>query len=81
VCGVYPIGSVVGSRSEWDPGINFGGGVGLRIGEHGEFYIESRYHYVWGKTISVPSNFPTGAPTVSGSTSGGYWPLTAGFRF
>jgi hypothetical protein len=82
VCGVYPISTIVGSRSEWDAGINFGGGVGFKVGEHAEFYIESRYHYVWGKTVPAASNLPAGTPNASGgSTSGGYWPLSFGFRF
>jgi hypothetical protein len=80
VCGTYPVSSVIGSRSEWDPGFNVGGGVGFRVGDSSEFYIETRYHYVWGQTIQPPAGttLPAGS---SGSTSGAYWPLTFGFRF
>jgi hypothetical protein len=75
ICGTVPIESVVGSRGGWDFGINVGGGVGFRF-EGGEFYVESRYHYVWGPefTSSIGS-----ATTVK--SNGQYWPLTFGLRF
>lgn len=83
LCGTYPITSVVGSRGGWDFGFNVGGGVGFRIGEQAEFFIESRYHYVVGPDIQIP---PTATPlgtagATGGSTDGHYWPLTFGFRF
>ncbi len=79
VCGRYPIDAVVGSRGGWDFGFNIGGGVGFDLGASSEFYIETRYHYVWGPKIA-----PTGTPAAGqtgGGTNGSYWPLTFGFRF
>ena len=80
VCGVYPIEDVLGSRGGWDVGFNIGGGVGFRVGESSEFYVETRYHYVWGPEIvsATPLTTTTGS---GGSTNGQYWPLTFGFRF
>ena len=79
VCGSYPIESVLGDRSSWDFGFNIGAGVGLRF-EGVEFYIESRYHYVWGDEVTPVGQLPGGAPG-SLKTNSAYWPLTFGFRF
>ena len=80
VCGTYPVEAVLGSRGGWDFGFNFGGGVGLAIGEDAEFYIESRYHYVAGPEIEpTAAQLPTTAR--GGSATGHYIPLTFGFRF
>src|SRR5512138_3370064 len=68
VCGAYPVESVVGSRGGWDFGMNFGGGVGFKIGDEGEFYIESKFHYVWGPDIQ-PTATPTGSTATGGSTN------------
>jgi opacity protein-like surface antigen len=78
VCGTYPITSVVGSRGGWDFGFNVGAGVGLPIGEEAEFYIESRYHYIWGPEIVPPAGSAT---TTAQKVNGLYLPLTFGFRF
>ena len=78
VCGVYPVSSVVGSRSSWDWGFNIGGGVGFGLGEDAEFYIEMRYHYTGGPEFTPPAGL-TGA--TGGSANGNYLPLTFGFRF
>jgi opacity protein-like surface antigen len=75
VCGTYPIDAVIGSRGGWDFGFNVGGGVGFRLGEESEFYVESRYHYVAGPDVKSPSG------AQGGSTSASYIPLTFGFRF
>ena len=80
VCGTYPIESIVGERSSWDFGINIGAGVGFRF-EGVEFYVESRYHYVWGPEITPSGQLPAGAPTGPLSTNSSYWPVTFGFRF
>ncbi len=83
VCGYYPVTSVIGSRGGWDFGFDIGGGVGFKIGEAAEFYIESRYHYVVGPDIQPAAgvNPPPGQTFTGGSTSGSYYPLTFGFRF
>ena len=65
VCGTYPVEAVLGSRGGWDFGFNFGGGVGLAIGEEAEFFIESRFHYVLGPDIQ-----PTATPWAT-ATGGG----------
>jgi Outer membrane protein beta-barrel domain len=81
VCGVYPVTDVIGSRGGWDFGFNFGGGVGFGIGESSEFYVEMRYHYVWGPDIESNVATPLGTTSTGGSTNGSYYPLTFGFRF
>jgi hypothetical protein len=81
VCGAYPVSDVIGDRGGWDWGFNIGAGVGFSIGESSEFYVESRYHYVWGPTIATPEQLPSGADPDEGKTNGSYWPLTFGFRF
>ena len=83
VCGVYPVSTIVGTRGGWDPGFNIGGGVGFKIGDSSEFYIETRYHYVWGPDIQpTTGNLPAGTPALTGGkVNGSYWPLTFGFRF
>ena len=81
VCGVYPIEGVVGSRGGWDFGFNLGAGVGFGIGETAEFFVESRYHYVWGPEFKSDVSLPGGVESRGGSTNGTYYPLTFGFRF
>jgi opacity protein-like surface antigen len=70
-----PVDQVVGSRSSTDFGINLGGGVTFKMGESALFYVEARYHYVWGPSVENPS---TGE---SESANGTYFPITFGFRF
>ena len=82
LCGSYPISDVIGSRGGWDFGFNVGGGVAFNLGDEAEFYIETRYHYVWG-----PETAPPTATPVAGSTfepvkvNGQYLPITFGLRF
>jgi len=81
---LVPIDTIIGDRSSNDFGINFGGGI--TFGHDAKFYIESRYHYVWGKTVSpVAANLPAGSSNAvcSGgcSTNAGYFPLTFGVRW
>jgi opacity protein-like surface antigen len=79
------IDQIIGDRSSNDFGINFGGGI--TFGHEGKFYVESRYHYVWGKTITpTATTLPAGTATntaCSGgcSTNASYFPLTFGFRW
>jgi len=81
VCGTYPIESIVGSRGGWDFGFNVGAGVGLPIGEGLQFYIETRYHQVWGPEFVPPAGIPVPNASSSFKADGQYWPLTFGFRF
>jgi hypothetical protein len=86
ICGNVPVGGVLGSRGGWDFGINAGGGVGFRFSDGGEFFIESRYHYVWGPDVDGegagpgPGPGPGNGPN-AGRSNGQYWPLTFGVRF
>ena len=79
ICGTYPVESILGERGGWDFGVNFGGGVGFRF-EGVEFYIETRYHYVWGPEVATQGALPANAPA-NRSANSSYWPLTFGFRF
>jgi len=80
---VVSVDNILGDRSSNDFGINIGGGV--TFGHEAKFYVETRFHYVWGPTIN-----PTAATLPSGTTtncSGGcssnasYFPLTFGVRW
>ncbi len=46
-----PVDRIIGDRSSWDPGINFGGGITFRLGESALFYFETRWHYMWGPEV------------------------------
>jgi hypothetical protein len=72
------VDNILADRSSNDFGINFGGGI--TFGHEAKFYIEARYHYVWGPTITPPGGgaLPAGTPT---STNAPYFPLTFGIRF
>ena len=58
----YPVAvsvdNILGDRSSNDFGINIGGGV--TFGGEAKFYIETRYHYVWGPTINARCEPPGG---------------------
>jgi len=71
------VDNILGDRSSNDFGIDFGGGV--TIGHEAKFYIETRYHYVWGPTIQPVG----GGTTCSGgcSSNASYFPLTFGVRW
>ena len=75
----YPVAvsvdNILGDRSSNDFGINFGGGV--TFGHEAKFYVEARYHYVWGPTINVPA----GVTLANTSTNAQYFPITFGVRF
>jgi hypothetical protein len=80
------VDTIIGDRSSNDFGMDFGGG--LTFGKEGKFYIETRYHYVWGKKITpttvttLPTEATTPAQCTNGcSTNASYFPLTFGFRF
>ena len=73
------VDNILGERTSNDFGINFGGGV--TFGHEAKFYVEMRYTYVWGPTITTPTNLPAGATPSSTSSNATYWPLTFGVRF
>lgn len=75
---------ILGDRSSTDFGINFGGGV--TFGREAKFYIESRYHYVWGPEITpsagtLPASGSTGTCASGCTTNAAYFPLTFGVRW
>jgi hypothetical protein len=76
------VDQIIGDRSSNDFGIDFGGGI--TFGHEAKFYIESRYHYVWGPSITSAGTLPAGtaAPCSGGcSSNASYFPLTFGFRW
>jgi len=74
------VDNIIGDRSSNDFGINFGGGV--TFGHEAKFYVEARYHYVWGPTVNNGTQLPAGTTTSSGtSTNATYFPITFGVRF
>ena len=72
VCYPAPVSTdaIVVDRTSTDFGVNVGGGVSF-----GAFYVEARYHYVWGDDVQAPG----GGQTYS--TNATYFPITFGFRF
>lgn len=76
------VDQIIGDRSSNDFGINIGGGV--TFGHEAKFFVESRYHYVWGPTINQPTATP--ASTTTGCSNGctsnmAYFPLNFGVRW
>ncbi len=71
---VVSVDRIVGDRNSWDPGIDLGGGVTLGLGESAQFYVEARWHYVWGPSF-------TDANGTEQKANGQYFPVTFGFRF
>ena len=68
------VDQIIGDRSSWDPGFNIGAGVTIALGESAQFYVEARWHYMWGPEF-------TDANGVSQKANGQYVPVTFGFRF
>jgi alpha-D-ribose 1-methylphosphonate 5-triphosphate synthase subunit PhnG len=67
------IDRVIGERSSWDPGIDLGGGISFKMGDSARFYVESRWHYMWGPSF-------TDTAGVEHKANGQYLPITFGFR-
>jgi hypothetical protein len=65
---------VIGRRSTWDPGVNIGGGLAIRMGHAAAFYIEARWHHTWGPAF-------TDLGGVEQRVDGNYFPVTFGFKF
>lgn len=74
-----PVDQVVGSRSSTDFGMDFGGGVNYKMGEHTSLYFEVRYHYIWGPEIV--SATPLSGSSTPTKANGQFLPITVGFRF
>ena len=73
--GWVPVDAIVGSRSSTDFGMDFGAGVNVRLGGSAAFYVEGRYHYIWGPSVTNSLTNTTQKAT------GQFFPLTFGFRF
>jgi len=71
--GFVPVDNVVGERSSTDFGMVFGGG--LTFAEH--FYVELRYHYIWGPKFDASAV----GGSATANANGQFMPLTFGFRF
>jgi opacity protein-like surface antigen len=71
--GFVPVDKIVGSRSETDFGIDFGGGVNFKVSDGAAVFVEVRYHYIFGK------DYTSGTTTKNSSSS--YIPITFGIRF
>jgi hypothetical protein len=71
---------ILGDRSSTDFGINFGGGVTFG-GEGAKFYVETRFHYVWGPETAVQVQPVNGTVPSNLSTNAQYFPITFGVRW
>jgi opacity protein-like surface antigen len=73
--GFVPVENIVGERSSTDFGMNFGGGVNVALSDTASFYVEARYHYIWGPEVTNPLT------NESQKANGQFFPITFGFRF
>jgi opacity protein-like surface antigen len=73
------VDTIIGDRSSNDFGINIGGGV--TFGTDAKFYVEMRYHYVWGPEVEAQTVGSTTVCPNECSTNAQYFPLTLGFRW
>jgi hypothetical protein len=86
--GLVAVDTIIGDRSSNDFGIDFGGGV--TFGHDVQFFVESRYHYVWGKDVApTASTLPSsgvGNTAVTNcangcTTNAAYFPVTFGVKW
>jgi hypothetical protein len=73
------VDTIIGDRSSNDFGVDFGGGI--TFGHEAKFYIESRYHYVWGPTITPAASGSSTTCSTGCSANASYFPLTFGVRW
>jgi opacity protein-like surface antigen len=69
-----PVENIVGERSNTAFGLDFGGGVNIRVGASAKFYAEIRYIHTYGPSFTTPAGQVVKA-------NGNYWPFTFGFKF
>ena len=74
-----PVEQVLGSRSATKGGLDVGGGITIRVGEHSRFYIETVYQYVRFGSLGASATPYTSSSATSVNLQ--YLPLTFGFRF
>ena len=67
-------------RSQDNFGINFGGGLTFG-GETAKFYVEFRYHYVWGSEVRQQVTVPGGPCEQGCSTNAQSLRITFGVRW
>ena len=72
--GPVPAGTILGSRSSTDPGLDLGVGVEVPIRGRLRFVFEARWRFVWGDTYGLPGE---GEKRARAS----YFPLTLAVRF
>ena len=68
------VDEVVASRHTTDPGVSIGGGFTYRLSDLASFFVEARYHYVWGPEVNTGSGGTQ-------QTDAQFFPITFGFRF
>jgi hypothetical protein len=75
--GYVEVDQVLASATSTGFGMDFGGGVYVHMGGDagGGFYIESRYHYIWGPEIKDQNG------ASHGKANGQFLPITVGLRF
>lgn len=69
-----PVDRVAGHRISWDPGASVGGGIGMKVGQSSEVFVEARWHFMSGPQIAD-------AAGATRRVTGQYVPLTLGVRF
>lgn len=69
------VDNILGSRSSNDFGFNFGGGV--EFGHEAKFFVEARYTYVMGPSVTPPA----GVTVANTSSNVSYFPLMFGVKF
>ena len=74
------VDKIVGERSSNDFGMDFGGGVNFKMSDSASIFVEVKYHYIWGPTITQAS-VPAGQAPTSLKANGQFLPITVGFRF
>jgi opacity protein-like surface antigen len=74
------VDNIIGQRSSTDFGMNFGGGMNVKLGENTSLFFEVRYHYIWGPKVdgTVVTPYTGTTPT---NANGQFLPITVGFRF
>ena len=73
--GIVPVDYILNEKSSTDFGFDVGGGVDIAMGDSANFYVEARYHYIWGPELK------DAAGVSQDKANGQFLPLTFGFRF
>jgi opacity protein-like surface antigen len=84
ICAEVPVAveQVVGARGTTDFGINIGGGVAFGPEGHPvRFYVEARYHYMWGPKAGDLAGVAGGSTVAGERINGQYFPITFGIKF